>query len=161
MKAILQLLVVSAIIVVISGCGQATKITRFDNSSRLDAGPHLVILQEGVDENRLRAAMLRQRLNVSSVHNEQRGFSHEPAFGAAVADYYVKFSSRLNRPCIAPGSELIYGTVELIDPKSGRSVISIEELGFNDSCLGTKAFYGDVYEKLAASIQKVLPTLEN
>ena len=161
MKAFLKLIAGLVIVVGISGCGQATKITRFDSLPPLEAGPRLVILQEGVDENRLRAAMLRQRLNVSSVHSEQRGFNHEPAFGEAVADYYVKFSSRLNRPCIAPGSELIYGTAELINSKSGRSVISIEELGFNDSCLGTKAFYGDVYEKLAISIQKLLPTLRN
>lgn len=78
-----------------------------DSLPPLEAGPRLVILQEGVDENRLRAA---------------------------VADDYVKFSSRLNMPCIALGSELIYGTAKLIDPKSGRSVTSTEELGFNDSC---------------------------
>lgn len=135
-----------------SACGQATKITKYE--SNISDGPSFAFMQEGYDENKLRNAMLIKGLNVFAFHRESRGF-HAEGPSEVSPDFFIKFSYRLNRPCIAPGSLLIYGKAEIIDSKTKRSILSIEELGFNDSCLGSKAFYGDVYEKLASSIKGI------
>lgn len=149
----LNLLLLLASSLLISGCGNQTKVIDYRNIEPI-SDIKFSMIQDTTYANRLRIALQQTGLKVTSVHastlNNLIDKNIKPESGI---DYYLKFTFELNRPCLAPPSLLGTGTVDIISAKNNQVMMQIQEEGFDEACLGTYAFYGNLFEELADSIK--------
>lgn len=148
MRSLLILITITTLL--ISGCGQSTKIYHYNNS--LVTGFTYGMMQEGEYENRLRLALLNEGIQVSAFHQEVKG-SDRTKMNYTPPTYLLKLQVDEDRPCLIGTSRLVYGKLEVIDYKTGTTLYIIEEMGFTEPCLGSEPIYGNVFKKLASSLK--------
>ena len=143
-------LIVAFIFVFLNGCGQPTKISNYSTVDLKDKTYGM--MTDGVDQDRLRIAMLDEGFRIIAFQQEVAGSDRQKLEYKQV-NVLVKFHFQEDRPCLFGKSSLGYGKIELVDSSSGATISFIEEMGFTEPCLGSEAIYGNVFKKLAKSLK--------
>lgn len=138
----------------VAGCGSNTKVVDYRKLQTI-SDLKFSMLEDSRYANRLRIQLQQKGLRVTPVHASIAGnLLDENIKAEQDVDYYLKITFELNRPCVAPPSLLGKGTVDIISAKDNQVVMQIQEEGFDEACLGSYAFYGDLFDELATSIRK-------